>query len=295
MKRCDFGRLVSALRQEHIDIQTMAPWTRKKLAEEANLSEDIIYNIERGKKKQLDGPLLLQLAEALALTSHERQAFFEAASDIEQNIVALAHHQPDKVLTSLLRQMKQVYLPAFIIDSYCDIVAVNYAAIALLGIEEAGLSIDAMNQRRFGLNMLQFVFSPEAVAFYQPLMKDAWHDYAYQNMMIFRTSSLQYRATPYFAELFQALWVYPQFRIYWRNVFDQERDYFINTEHIHLDSPRWGDLIFFSTFFTAITTAGNLYLYVYVPVTRPTSQVFAQLMEQSGTDLKQVGHWPEKQ
>lgn len=300
MNRVDFGKLVASLRKEHDDEEDI-PWTQERLAQEANLaagaelfSEDIISSIERGKRA-LDAQTLLALATALQLTSGERKEFFLAASGIDNERIARQENDPEEVLSQLMDRMKQVYLPAYVIDSYCDIVAFNSAVTELADLEDAGLSPSIMANRPFGFNILQFVFSDEAVDYFGKRMGDNWPDYIYNHMMIFRTFSLRHRATEYFQALLQELKKHRIFRRYWREVYFTEKDHFVDNEHIRLNSPRWGPLMWFSTSLTALTTAGDLHFCVWVPATYATADVFSQIVHQDGAaNTFRVGSWPEK-
>jgi transcriptional regulator with XRE-family HTH domain len=115
MNRSEFGRLVSALRKEHID-EEMNFWTQKKLGEETGLGELIIGKIERGQRANLDGDTLLRLANALRLTSGERREFFLAASGISEEKIPRQHSDPRSTLDELIQMMRQIQSPAFIMD-----------------------------------------------------------------------------------------------------------------------------------------------------------------------------------
>ena len=292
MKRSDFGMLVKALRQEHWDANDRR-WTQETLAEKAGVSKRVIERIEEGSRKKLDSGTLLRLANALQLTSGERREFFLAASGVEQELFARPDKDPQEILFHLINR-HDVYLPAYIIDSYCDVLAANAAILRLLDLEAAGLPVREMVQKPFGMNMLQYVFSPKAVNFYRGLMGEHWDDYAYQNMMIFRTLSLHHRSSTYFEELLEALKKYPLFRRYWREVYWKEDDHLSDNEHIWVDTQEWGPLLYFSASYTVMTRAGRLHFCTYVPATADTASVFAQIVEESGTMLTQLGSWPEK-
>ena len=131
MDPVDFGKLIASLRKEHEDEEDV-PWTQEKLAEESNktagvelFSGDIVSAIERGKRN-LDQQTLLALADALQLTSGERKEFFLASSGIDNERIARPDHDPEEVLDNLLQTIRQSYLPAYVVDSYCDVVAVNF-------------------------------------------------------------------------------------------------------------------------------------------------------------------------
>jgi hypothetical protein len=296
----DFGKLVASLRKEHEDEEDI-PWTQGKLAEEANLaagaeifSADIISSIERGKRS-LDEETLLALATALQLTSGERKEFFLAASGIDNERIARQDNDPEEVLTNLLSTIRQAYLPAYVIDSYCDVVGVNSAILRILDLEAAGLDRTALAARPFGSNVLQYVYLDEAVEHFSQLMGRDWSSYANHHMLLFRTLSLRYRSTDYFQGLLKELKKSRLFKRYWREVYFTEQDHFIDNEHIHLNSPKWGPLVWFSTSLTALTTAGELYFCVYVPSTADTARVFSEIVQEPGaSDTYRVGSWPVK-
>lgn len=301
MNRLDFGKLISALRAENDD-DDYYPWTQGKLADETGLSEQIISNIEQGRRR-LDTEILMILAKALRLTSGERKEFFLAASGVEHKNIAQREAEPTVVLNYLVQQMEKVYLPAYIIDSFCDVIAVNSAVVHLLDLDAAGLNLETMQDRPFGLNMLQFVFADKAVEHYQKLMGEKhWLDYAYQNMMIFRNYTLRYRSTEYFQNLLTELKKLPQFKRYWREWRDpywreeyfEQKDHFIDNEHIHQNSEKLGAIVYFSTAITALTTFCDLHFCVYVPATAHTASMFLEISQGSGANIIQVSTWPKK-
>jgi transcriptional regulator with XRE-family HTH domain len=300
MNSHDFGKLVKALREEIYD-ENEEHCTQEKLAKETNLSAQVIANIEQGRRRP-DTETLLVLAEALRLTSGERKEFFLAASGVDYRNIAHRAAEPRRVLGYLMRSMKEVHLPAYIIDSFCEVIVANGAVIRLLDLASAGLDLDKQRQKPFGLNMMQFVFSHGAVEHYRKLMGEKWENYAYQNMMILRTYALRYRFTEYFRGLLQVLRnEYPLFRKYWREWRDpywredyfDEKDHFIDNEHIHLNSPEFGPLVYFSTSITALTTLCDLHFCTYVPATFETALAFRQMTGQGGAEIIKVSRWPE--
>ena len=82
MNRKEFGKLIAALREEHLEFSTrgMGVWTQTKLAKEANLAEKTIAQLEQGKKMNLDPQTLTQLARALKLTAGEQLELYTAAA-----------------------------------------------------------------------------------------------------------------------------------------------------------------------------------------------------------------------
>jgi transcriptional regulator with XRE-family HTH domain len=297
MKRSDFGELIASLRREHEDEEGNR-WSQETLAREANLalgaelfSQRTISYIEQGRR-HLDDEMLLALATALQLTSGERREFLLAASGVDTKDMVRADNGPEEILSQLTSRMRQARLPAHIIDSYFDVIAVNVAFVRLYGFGTFSYSPSNVHSQ---LNKLRFVFSEEGRAHYTQIMGDEWSDNAYQTMMMFRMVSLQYRSTEYFQALLRDLKKLRQFRRYWQEVYLNEQDYFVENKQMHMNSPEWGAVAYFPTYLTALTAAGELNLCIYVPASRHTTEVFARLFDQEdASDVLHLSSWPEK-
>lgn len=144
MNHKDFGQLVAALRREHryLDKDSKVRfWSQERLAEVANLSEDTIIKIEGGRKRNLSPDILLKLAQALNLTTEERVEFFMAANDLDDRQIIRCPDNPHDTLQHLVQTLQQTYLPAFIIDTYCDVLAVNEAVLMIFNVSDNGCCI----------------------------------------------------------------------------------------------------------------------------------------------------------
>src|SRR5512133_1239739 len=138
MDHKEFGFLVSLLRRD-------LSLTQFQLAENAQIDLAVISQIERGVKKYFDPDLLFQLANSLHLTTIERREFFLAATGIhEQRIIrqpsaALATDTIDanKVLGKMVNIIEKLRLPAFIMDVYSDVLAINYIGAAFFQVSPA--------------------------------------------------------------------------------------------------------------------------------------------------------------
>jgi transcriptional regulator with XRE-family HTH domain len=301
MNRVDFGKLIAALRREHEDEQAM-PWSQQRLAQEANIAagaelfnSGMISTIERGKRG-LDQNALLALATALQLTSGERKEFFLAACGIDNERIARPGNDPAKVLSQLLDRVKQVHLPAQIIDSYYDTVAVNAAAIELFDLESVGVVPVGKDARPLPLNMMQFAFSDTGMKHLQRLMGDGWSNYLYQSVILFRAVSLRYRSTVRFQRLLSELNRFHLFRRYWREAYFEEEDFCLDSRHFNILSPKWGPVTFITTYLTAVTTAGEFHLCVYNPTSHEAADAFSQATTQAteGNSLRVDYSWPRK-
>ena len=300
MNRVDFGRLLASLRKEH-EGEDGNPWSQAVLARQLNLvlgaevfTEDIVGKIERGIRG-LDQEELLALAAALELTSGERKEFFLAASGINNDRIARQDDDPKEILSQLVNRMEQVRQPAYVMDSYCDIVAINRALIDLMDLEHFGLPADGVEGHPFPLNKVLFVFSDEGEKHLGELMGEELSDHAYETMIMFRTVSLRYRSTEYFQSLLKELRRSRRFRRYWHDVSFEEKDHYVENRQTYLRSRKWGPVAYFSTYLTALTAAGELFLGVYVPTSDETAKVFAQIADQySAPRVFREGSWPGK-
>jgi hypothetical protein len=281
MNRVDFGSLIANLRKEHED-EYNSPWSQDRLAQEANSAlgaevfyTDIISSIERGKRG-LDKQTLHALATALQLTSGERKEFFLAASGLDNELIARQDNTPEEILSQLVERMSASHLPAFIMDSYCDVVATNGAMVELMDYGSSGLGAGIpQTDAPFARNMIRFAFSDDAVEHLTRVMGDDWSTFAYTVMMTFRTSTLRYRSTEYFQSLLREMNKYRMFKRYWREVYFEEKDHFISGADMYLSSPKWGSVSCFFAAFTALTTALDLHLWVAVPMSPETADAFS--------------------
>ncbi len=300
MHREDFGKLIAALRKEHED-EDLRPWTQEMLAEKTNLAagvdiltEDMISSIERGKRG-IDQQTLQSLATGLKLTSGERKEFFLAASGIDSQEIPRLDNDPREVFAELLDNLKHMHLPATILDQYCDSLAVNHTLVELFDLASCGWTIGSQKNTPFPHNEMRFLFSDEVAAHLGERMGEHWPSYAASGMMLFRTRSLRYRATPYFKELLPELKKSRLFKRYWREVYYQEKDHHFNAVDIRMNSPRWGAITCFPTTRTAITSAGELYLGVVVPADFDTANAFSRITQETGAPVAYcLESWPDK-
>ena len=190
MNRRDFGELVAALRQDlHL--------TQFQLAENSDLDNAVISQIERGVKKYFEPELLFQLANAFQLTTLERREFLLAASGLDQKEIV---RQPSAVMSTdvfnirraldkMVELTGQVRLPAFLADVYGDVIATNN--IILLFFKAPAEYIQMASQTPGGYNTTRFNFGRDLVG--RNNVIDNWDQYALNSMRSFRENSLRYR------------------------------------------------------------------------------------------------------
>jgi len=301
MNRVDFGKLVASLRKEHED-EEGAPWTQEKLAQEANLAadallfnEDIVSSVERGIRN-LDRQTLLAFATALQLTSNERKEFFLAASGIDAKEIARPDDHPEIIFSQFIDRVRELYAPAFLVDAYCNVLAVNYVLLELLEFPSArGFPLQIGQPYEY--NMLRFFFSDEVSSHFQKIMPESFPDIAYHSVNVFRSFSLAYRSTKYFQGLLNELRKHHLFRRYWSEIYFRENDRQFNrliNANLHVTSQKWGPLSLFFTTRTEFTTAGDLHLGVFVPADQKTSSACEKVYQIGSPTVFNLTPWPNE-
>ena len=294
MKRKEFGRLLSTLRQD-------MGWTQFQLAEYAQVDEAVVSQMERGVKKYFEPELLFQLANALQLTTLERREFFLAASGLEQKqmvrqptaAMATDVFNVREILDKMIELTGQVRLPAFLCDVYGDVIAANKIIWLFFKIPPALLE-DA-DRVPGGYNTTRFNFGKDLMA--RSHIVDNWENYALNSMSAFRENSLRYRAKPYFKyliKIFRNPIEYPLFDRYWKMVSSVEQDNAANMDYFSYHHAEFGEIKYIPSSTISITSFGELFLIQYLPLDGHTSQVFEQLAQQAGHGAIHFAPWPVK-
>jgi transcriptional regulator with XRE-family HTH domain len=294
MNRRDFGELVSTLR---LDLG----WTQFQLAEYACVDVAVISQIERGVKKFFEPELLFSLANALQLTTIERSEFFLAASGLEEKQhlrqpsagMTTDAFDAKKVLERMVSLTGEMMLPAFLVDSYSDVIAANHMMVAFYNVPP-GLMENAA-EIPGGYNTARLNFGKDLG--WRKQITENWDAYALNAMRAFRESSLRYRATPYFKYLMKAFRnpaEYPLFDRYWKMVSSTEQDKDMNLDHFHYDHNELGPLSYVASVTNAVTSFGNLYLVQNLPLDCNTDEVFCMLKSKVGQGVIRLASWPGK-
>jgi hypothetical protein len=314
MNHAEFGKLLSALRKEKKDEDDLQ-LTQAKLGEitkikeydaktkkfiETSLGELVIGKIERGELSNLDPQYLLAIAKALNLTSRERKEFFYAAItlDVEQasrNTIFSKETEEasKKIYKELLQMMEKLQLPAFIIDSYADVLAGNEMLLKLLEVPEAMFL--NMYFVPAGKNMLRVLF--DDASNHSKLIGDAFPDYSMKVLRFIRAISLRYRASDYWQNnIFKGAKKFKLFQKYWNNLPYEEDDHYIDSTLFKYVHPKaeYGLLMYFYTTVQAVTEHGELYFLTYIPADPHTADVFNQLYKKYGSRIVKISDWPDK-
>ena len=287
MEHETFGKIVAALRKEQIDFATGRRWSQQKLAGETGLTKRIVSKIERGRQARLEGEVLQELARAFELTSLERREFFALASQSADKAVVRADLDHREVYKKVWASLGTIGLPAFLMDTFGNIIGINRAMAAF-----HGCSLTQINEAKVteeGANLLAMLFAPDSTL--RRALGNGWHSNAMTVIGQWRAMTIRYRHTDRFGRLFTALSAFPDFPIFWSASRERLQD--INTRLCSLTYTHGVHGPVGYTVFTDVTLSdrGDLYLSAYVPQDRSTIEVFQRLAGGSQQSLP-LANWP---
>lgn len=297
MNQNEFGALVRALREDHLD-EDAHKWTRKKLSEEMSKYPGVVLNveaigkIERGERSYITPQELVALSNALQLTTVESQEFFYASTGTD-NILSRAHdNQPsEQILKKLTGDLQGSHIPFFICDQFNDIVAANQAIIRL--VQFTPEKIREAAEHPIGFNTLRIVFDP-AIDYKNLIGQEVWEPLALFEIQWFRGDTLRYRNHPYFKYLLKHLLKFNEFRWRWREVYWAQEDWYGHYQVYSYDHPQGGKIRYGATHSRVLTPAGSLTKIMYIPHSQQTSAYFESIMQNSGENIQLFPTWPNK-
>ncbi len=291
MKREEFGQLVAALRKENLDVVQGKVWTQKALAARAGIAERTLGELERGSKMSMDPQMLAQLADALALTSLERQAFYAAAAAVDVDLMRATEQTPRAILDELLAATGDIRVPAYVHDSYYNLIAINTIARSLSLVPNSLL--ETGHDSPAGFNLMRYYFAPESP--FRDLLGPGWTKFAVRGVQHFRAASLRYRHTARFAAIFEDLCRYPLFRDFWTRTKHTTEDIYHHWGGLNYHHPELGAMSYFVTEVLTLTGQEDLALVTYVPRDKRTVQRFDELAHEAGVNMIRMAAWPYEQ
>ena len=288
MNRVKFGKIVKSLRAEHIDHISGGSWTQKQLAKETGLTEIIIGNIERGKKTKLESDEIAILADALRLSTMERQEFFTAATEVEENSVTAELLEKDMAFEHVWSILAETKLPAFLIDPLFNLVGINRIMMSLHGVTNPML--DTIAQTELGVNVLSLMFREKAIM--RKSMGKEWDDIARATLHQYRYTALRYRSTVQFETILAHMHTQPDFSRLWIETrATPDKDFFSQLRHYNYPHTIHGHLCYAATLSMVVTNYGNLYLTTHIPCDSETLAKFTEI-GQENQGARKVMSWP---
>jgi transcriptional regulator with XRE-family HTH domain len=292
MDRFEFGMLVSSLRED-------LRWTQSELAEKSEVDIAVISNIERGARKfLLKDNILLKLADGLRLTTLERQEFLFAASGVSEldavrteGDAARAAFDAETFIHKTGRDIGRILLPAFVTDSFCDILLANHCVLEFYNASPS-LFVNA-DHVVGGYNQMRYVFHNES-NFRDLIGEDRWEQFALMNARYFRRQTLRVRPKPYFSLLLKEFFdnkKYPDFERCWRKMgFEGGDDFFIPFEE---QNPDGDSVIVAVESLLALTPFGELRLHQLLPLNQKTAKRIEIILDKVGQGYRTLAPFPD--
>jgi len=288
MNRKEFGMLVKALRSEVFILPEGRQMTQEDLAERIVHSTRTIGQIEQGDKRNLEPQIIASLADAFGLTSMERSAFYAAAAQVDIDPRSAVPGKPEDVLQMLLDAARNIQLPAWIYDSFYNVVAANTLMLKLSNAPDSLL--ESGHDTIAGFNTLRYYFMDDTP--FPEVLGPGWERFAIRNVQHFRATSLQYRHTKRFEQIFNELCGYARFKDFWSRTKYVGEDIFYNWEGVNYHHPSYGPLTYIVSEVQTFTGQEDLFLVTYVPRDKQTVKVFQEMVSKFGANMHRLADWP---
>ena len=288
MNLTEFGQLVKTLRNNSIDGFGNRQ-TRENLSEYIHLTPHQLGRLERGDRKYLDTQTLQFLAESFNLTNLEQKEFYSAAVGLSDSVL-YSQVKPATQLNNLITLIERLQVPAYIVDAYTDMLAVNTSALKLYQITP-----DVLEYARnipLGFNIINYLYS-SALGIKDVIGYSNWRETANLFMLFFRRSTLRFRHTEYFNYIMKLLLKEKQFDIDWYSSHRYTDLADMAYQYIAYKHPLYGLLNYFGTETVINTNKGNLYLLIFNPSDAATHSLFAKLLRETKQTATRLAPWPE--
>lgn len=290
MNRKNFGLLVESLRVERFDSDGKH-WTRDHLAEISGLSYKIIENIEYGKKSKITEDELSMLAKAFQLSTMEKREFFIGALDLEENTINADYPNAIEIFENKIMPIIQdIGFPTMLINRFYDIIAVNSLISTIYGIDPHGALMSVTTEKIIPNIMTILVENP---VIKETINDEQLKNYIRVNLKHFKTATLRYRYEPQYKKLFNKLMGNKLFREVWEESLFYSELHNQNAETMSFHHPKLGPLSFITKETTFITNLNELFLIVYIPLTKNTQEVFASIEKQINNRIYVVPEWKD--
>jgi hypothetical protein len=288
LDRKSFGRLVATLRKENRN-EFDEILTQQNLGVLAHIPAITIQKIEQGRQTNLKPSMLLSLAHALQLNSLETRDFILASLGIRENKSVHPQAKPEPVLFDLKNKLSHLQTPAYIVDNFGDVIALNPAGNAIFNMDVAKMQApDFLSQ----YNLVRLLFSYDLKEV-QQVVNDAYVELAHQVVRLFKIWSLKVRNHWYFLRLLPELNHFPAFREQWQSPAFHNEDVNSFLHYLTINNPELGMLRFSASNSVVMTSAGDLFLVSLLPQDPHTAEICLQLSRELGTEAISLATWPK--
>lgn len=293
MNSKEFGLLIKAMRYEAFRCGVYL--TQTALARRANATPKIISNLECGRKVHFEPELLMGLANAFNLSSSERVVFFQLANTLSEKTTVQEWQSSENLLQPLLQVLANVYQPAFLVDHFDNVVAVNSFVFGMFPFLRSLLQQE--NNFPGAYNAMRFVFSNKS-GFAENVINNR-QIYLEYSLRRFRVITLPYRATRYYQDMMEYFLFNPEMTLFAKtyekiSTLAEPRSQVIAANPISFRLPTQQQFIsiYAATLMPVSTPYGNLYLTLHIPADVSTMEYFRTLLHTFPNRTYTFSPWP---
>ena len=280
--------LVATLRKE-LRNEFDETLTQYDLAELARMPLVTLQKIEQGRQKNLSREMVLNLANALNLTSRAKVVFFQASLGIKDEEFIKNTISSRETLGELAYTLLQLQTPAFVADAFGDIVFTNLAAPVMYRISENQLTNPQLLSQ---YNINRILFSPEFEN-QRAMLGENMYDFSRRMILLYKMMTLKSRNHWCFQRLLPELNRYSLFREHWQSPNFHNEDVFNMYNVFPIKHPQLGYLKYLLTVHQTLTACGDLYVYNFLPMDAHTADVCRRVMKRVGTSVVPLSSWPK--
>ncbi len=277
MSKGEFGKIIASLRKEFKN-EFDEPMTQENLAELAKMPLITLQKIEQGRQANLKPDMVLNLANSLKVPFYSRNNFFLASLGIDGKEI-VEDELSQRFIEQIQTILSQLQAPAFVSNSFGDLLLVHPAFFELLDID---FQVLQASQASHKLNLYRIIFSPEFAGLRQ-MMGDSYASFAQQQVLILKSMTLKYRSRNDYQELIPELNLFSEFRRYWQSPAFFDKDIYILSNTLEINHPRWGLLAFISFPVQVLAEQSDLFLFTYQPLDNRTAKACAKIIRETGT------------
>lgn len=282
-----FGLLIMMLRREfRNDFDQVM--TQQELASIANVSVVTLQKMEQGRMARMDPDAVLNIAKALNLPVQARQELLSVSQGLTDSDYIKHPSETADVFPALVESMTNLQTPAFIADTYGDVLACGQAFLELTGLPVKKMNELPLYSRH---NLIRWLCAPEFNQ--RTLLGHGYAQYIHQVIMMYKLNSLSVRSTPYFQQILPELNRLPLFRKEWQAPFIQQDEPMKMMLTVSVVHPEHGVMNFMCMPHATFAGQGRLYLVNFVAMDGRTGKACQKLVERVGNQAVYLSPWPK--
>ena len=306
MNKKDFGKIVRSLRDHTYLPGSNSSMTQEELSKETADIVDVtgekigkftvpfISKMENGRLAKILYYEVSAIAKALRLTNLERKELHFAASQItDQEDLSMKQGEANNILNETCEAIEKIRVPAYILDVYGNVVAANGQIVNLYNLTDV-LKAAADSDSIIRYHYLNIFLSDDFTKAFKTdsSLESIAPDYKIRtNIQFFNRISLRYKYKEKYKIIFEELSKNELFNYYWYACCKSKTDVDSNYIFYNYNNPYYGLLRYYAFDVAVNTNHEELYMVIYTPADKNTSDAFTKIAETSN-GLHRLSKWP---